>query len=68
MNMTREFKVKGMMCGHCQANVEKGLAALEGVTAVVVDLASGTARVEGIATDEAIRACIERLGYECPME
>lgn len=68
MNMTREFKVKGMMCGHCQANVERGLAALEGVTAVVVNLASGTVRVEGTATDEAIRACIERLGYECPME
>ncbi len=67
-SMTRKFKVEGMMCAHCQANVERGLASLEGVTSVTVDLASGLALVEGSATEEAIRARIESLGYSCPLE
>ena len=60
----KEFKVKGMMCAHCKANVEKGLAALPGVEKVTVDLAKGTALVEGNIPDQLIIDCIEDLGYE----
>lgn len=60
----KEFKVKGMMCVHCKANVEKGLAALPGVEKVTVDLAKGTALVEGSVPDQLIIDCIEDLGYQ----
>ena len=60
----KEFKVKGMMCAHCKANVEKGLAALPGVEKVTVDLAKGTALVEGFVPDQLIIDCIEDLGYQ----
>ena len=60
----KEFKVKGMMCAHCKANVEKGLAALPGVEKVTVDLAKGTALVEGNIPDQLIIDCIEDLGYQ----
>ncbi len=60
----KEFKVKGMMCAHCKANVEKGLAALPGVDHVTVDLAKGTALVEGNVPDQLIIDCIEDLGYQ----
>ncbi len=60
----KEFKVKGMMCAHCKANVEKGLAALPGVEKVTVDLAKGTALVEGSVPDQLIIDCIEDLGYQ----
>lgn len=60
----KEFKVKGMMCAHCKANVEKGLAALPGVDQVTVDLAKGTALVEGNVPDQLIIDCIEDLGYQ----
>ena len=60
----KEFKVKGMMCAPCKANVEKGLAALPGVEKVTVDLAKGTALVEGCVPDQLIVDCIEDLGYE----
>ncbi|MBR1803910.1 MAG: permease [Muribaculaceae bacterium] len=60
----KEFKVKGMMCNHCKAAVEKGLASLDGVTAVTVDLAQGIAYVEGDISDEAVRAKVIELGYE----
>ena len=60
----KEFKVKGMMCAHCKANVEKGLSALPGVEKVTVDLAKGTALVEGSVPDQIIIDCIEDLGYQ----
>lgn len=54
--------IEGMMCAHCAAHVEKALNALEGVKATV-DLAAGTAAVEGNAADDAIRAAITEAGY-----
>lgn len=60
----KEFKVRGMMCNHCKAAVEKGLATVEGVTSVTVDLAKGIAYVEGNVSDDAIRAKVVELGYE----
>ena len=61
----KEFKVKGMMCKHCQANVERGLAQLDGVEKVTVDLAKGTALVEGNVTDQQVIDKITELGYQC---
>ena len=60
----KEFKVRGMMCNHCKAAVEKGLATVAGVTSVTVDLAQGIAYVEGTVSDEDIRAKVVELGYE----
>lgn len=60
----KEFKIKGMMCAHCKANVEKGLAALPGVEKVTVDLAKGTALVEGTVPDQLVIDCINDLGYQ----
>ena len=61
---TRVFKVDGMMCNHCRANVEKTLKGLQGVEEVTVDLAAGTAVVKGEASDEAIITAITEAGYE----
>ena len=61
---TRTFKVDGMMCNHCRANVEKTLQAMEGVDEVMVDLASGTATVKGDVTDKAIIEAVVGIGYQ----
>ena len=61
---TRTFKVDGMMCNHCRANVEKTLQGLQGIDEVTVDLASGTATVKGEAPDEAIIEAITGIGYQ----
>lgn len=61
----RMYKINGMMCNHCKANVEKRLAQIEGVTAVHVELSDGTAYVEGEnIDDEKIIAAIGELGYK----
>lgn len=63
--MHKILEIKGMMCGHCAAHVERALNALPGVKAKV-DLASKTATVES-ATDVADSVLIEAVqnaGYE----
>jgi len=60
----KEFKVRGMMCNHCKATVEKGLAQLEGAEKETVDLAQGIAYVEGNVDDAAVRAKVIELGFE----
>lgn len=62
--MQNSFKIKGMMCNHCKANVEKNLAKVEGVTSVSVDLTEGIAYVNGEFDPATIIATIDELGYE----
>lgn len=60
----KQFKVDGMMCNHCRANVEKNIKALQGVENVEVDLASGIAVVDGNVSDEDVIKAIESIGYQ----
>lgn len=62
--MQDSFKIKGMMCNHCKANVEKNLAKVEGVTNVRVELAEGTAYIDGTFDRNKIIETINELGYE----
>ena len=62
--MKEIIKVQGMSCEHCKASVEKGVSAVEGVTKVTVDLAGGTATVEGDYSMDAVKNAIEDAGFE----
>lgn len=43
--MVTELTIDGMMCAHCQKHVQDALAAMDGVTAVTVDLEAKKAQV-----------------------
>lgn len=61
------ISIKGMMCGHCQATVEKAIKAVKGVESVKVDLAQKKATVEydPNATDiSKIKKSVVDAGYE----
>ncbi len=58
------IKIKGMMCMHCVAHVEKALTAVAGVTEVKVSLENGTATVSGTASADNLAAAIKDAGYE----
>ena len=64
--MTKTLHVEGMMCEHCQARVEKALAAVKGVKSVQVSLEDKTALVEcGLLTsDKALTKAVTDVGYE----
>lgn len=62
--MKNSFKIKGMMCNHCKANVEKNLAKIDGVTNVTVDLTEGIAYVDGNFDSDKIIETINSIGYE----
>ena len=60
-----KFRINGMMCNHCKANVEKALAGIEGVRSVHVELSEGIAYIEGENIDiPKIISTINALGYE----
>lgn len=63
--MKKVLIVDGMMCAHCQAHVQKALAAVEGVTEAVVDLESKKATVtlaQDVA-DQALMDAVTEAGY-----
>ncbi|MBQ5638412.1 MAG: heavy-metal-associated domain-containing protein, partial [Alistipes sp.] len=64
ITMEKAYKIKGMMCNHCKANVERNLAKLEGVESVRVDLAEGVAYVTGDVEPQKVIDLINDLGYE----
>ena len=63
---TASYTVVGMTCGHCVNAVTEEVAAVPGVTAVEVDLASGglTVTSEAPVDETAVRAAVEKAGYE----
>ena len=62
---TETFTVTGMTCDHCVRSVTEEVGAVDGVTGVQVDLASG--RVEVVSSHplaiEKIREAVEEAGY-----
>lgn len=64
--MKQTVRIKGMMCGHCEATVKKALEALDGVESAEVSHEAGTAILEeSKPVDEAaIKAAIEDRDYE----
>lgn len=64
-----KFRIKGMMCNHCKANVEKALAGIDGVNAIRVELAEGIAYIDGENIDpQKVISTINGIGYECVAE
>lgn len=61
--MKKIIEIEGMSCAHCSARVEAALNALPGETAKV-DLAKKRAEVSGPATDEELKAAVEKAGYQ----
>jgi Cu+-exporting ATPase len=65
-DMEKILNVKGMMCANCQKHVHDALLAMDGVSAVDVNLEKGTAKVTAsreIPMDE-FRSVISEAGYE----
>lgn len=60
------YSVEGMTCEHCVRAVSAEVAAISGVEAVEVDLASGAVTVTsaGELDEAAVRAAVEEAGYE----
>jgi len=66
--LTTVFQVAGMTCGHCVASVTEELSAVEGVSAVDVDLVAGGTSAVAVTSaaplDPAVvEAAVEEAGY-----
>lgn len=60
------YTVTGMTCSHCASSVTDEVSAIDGVTAVSVDLPTGLVTVASetaLAVDD-VRAAVEEAGYQ----
>ncbi len=63
--MKKVLKVDGMMCQHCQAHVQKALAAVDGVSEAVVDLEKkeATVTLSKDVADQVLMDAVTEAGY-----
>ncbi len=64
--ISETFTVTGMTCGHCVSAVTQEVSALDGVTDVRVDLATGEVVVASTRPleREQVAAAVDEAGYE----
>lgn len=58
------YRVHGMECNHCRANVERALGSVPGVTRVTVSLADERADVSGEYDEAQLLQAVSALGFE----
>jgi Cu2+-exporting ATPase len=58
-----QYIVTGMSCAACQANVERAVSKVPGVTSCAVSLLTNSMGVEGTASEKDIIAAVEKAGY-----
>jgi Cu+-exporting ATPase len=58
-----DLRIEGMTCAACAGRVERALAAVPGVTAAQVNLATEQARVTGTAAAAELIEAVDRAGY-----
>lgn len=58
------FNVKGMMCGHCSARVEKALLQNPAVTSAKANFETGEVQVESSLPRAELKELIEATGYD----
>ncbi len=64
--MKKIMTIEGMSCAHCQARVEKALAAVTHVQSAKVDLKKKTATVvlADMVADEVLMKAVSQAGYD----
>ncbi len=66
-NKTIRLRIQGMTCASCVARVERGLAQVDGVTKVAVNLATESAAVEidaSVASQTTLIEAVRSTGYD----
>ncbi len=57
------FRVEDMHCSHCEAAVVRAVEKVPGVEKAKASASANTLTIKGSATEEAIRAAVEGIGY-----
>jgi hypothetical protein len=60
---TAVYTVEGMHCSHCEAAVCRAVEEIPGVESVKASASRSTLSIKGLASEEAIRAAVEKAGY-----
>lgn len=58
------YKIDGMRCNKCKANIEKVISNIKGVSSVNVDLSKGVAEVSGTVMEQEIEKAVSSIGFK----
>lgn len=61
---SKKITVTGMTCGHCEARVEKAVAAIPGIKSVKADHKKSAVSYKGDVDEETVKSAIRDAGYE----
>lgn len=64
MGQTETINIEGMSCAHCEMNIKKTIAAVDGVKKVEVSLAEKKAVVTGNYQKSEVINAIVAIGYK----
>ena len=57
------YRVEDMHCSHCEAAAVHAVEEVPGVEKAKANASANTLTIKGLATEEAIRAAVEGIGY-----
>jgi len=57
------YRVEDMHCSHCEAAVVRAVEEVPGVEKAKASASANTLTIKGPATEDAIRAAVEGIGY-----
>ena len=68
--MAREktFIIEGMSCGGCVNSLTRVLKAVPGIEPLKIEVGRATLRLEDSVTSEAVKAAVDRAGFEVVKE
>lgn len=61
--MEKAYKIEGMTCNHCKANVERALGELSNIETLEINLETATAKIKGDVSSDSIKNAVENIGY-----
>ena len=57
------YRVEDMHCSHCEAAVVRAVENVPGVNSAKASASANTLTIKGSASEEAVRAAVEGIGY-----
>ena len=68
MTHEKTFLISGMSCGGCVNSLTRVLKSVPGIEPVKVEVGKATLRLDDSVTSDAVKAAVDRAGFEVVQE
>ena len=64
MSLEKTFLISGMSCGGCVNSLTRVLKSTPGIEPLKVEVGKATVRLDDVVTIDAVKAAVDRAGFE----